>query len=603
MVDIQVGKIGEGVQVFAPDEPGLIERRGKLVVLIDGDNVGAEKRREIMMRSSEVFYGEELNTGQAIEEIVEILKREYADTRVCILAVQDREIYCGFTETFGIWVKNGEKEGWVIESGGELPQRIIRGRVSEEMVMVIGSSQFWEGLPMGAIKSEAAHALQTRSAELAARKIVGHAGAAKLAAVIMFGEEVQKEQDKKVEPEFEREMREENRQVVFKKKLDVKRWMEKFRQQEIYVTEENGTKKKKLITVAIIFLVILGLVFLAGRARNKQLSTSQSVEEDQISQIVFQYREAKGIVGMNKLRAKDILDSVQEKIGQLPEEQRKDGRIAEIEQEIGQVLGAATGVKTADLGEVTNLSLAREDVKIGGLLMGDNGLWVLDEGGDRLFKVDPNSGAVEVARGKGEVGEVKFAAIYPGRVVVLSDRGIIECGQPKGSACLEPVKIDGQWKNVVGMSMWAGNIYLLDNGSSQIWKLPAIEKGYGNSNAWLKEVDSNLSSGLSINIDGSVWIFGGGKINKYTGGAKENFEIINLDKALGQSGQIYVPEDGQNLYVLDKDNSRIVIVTKAGEYVEQVVNEKFGQARGLVVDEKAKKIYIADEKAIWSVTL
>ncbi len=603
MVDIQVGKIGEGVQVFSPDEPGLVERRGKLVVLIEGDGVGSEKRREIMMRSSEVFYGEELNTGQVIEEIVEILKREYSGIRVCILAVQDRDIFCGFTETFGIWVKNGEKEGWVIEPGGELPQGIVRGRVSEEMVMVIGSDQFWEGLPMGLIKSEAAHALQTRSAELAARKIVGHTGSNKLAAVVMFGQQVQKEEDKKVEPAFEQEMREENRQVVFKKKLDVKRWMEKFRQQEIYVNEENGTKKKKLMTVAIIFLVILGLVFLAGRARNKQLSTSQSVQEDEISQIVFQYREAKGIVGMNKLRAKEILDNVGEKIGQLPEEQRKDGRIADIEQEIGQVLGAATGVKTANLGEVTNLSLAREDVKIGGLLMGDTGLWVLDEGGDRLFKVDPNSGAVEVARGKGEVGEVKFAAIYPGRVVVFSDRGIIECGQPKGSACLEPVKIDTQWKNVVGMAMWAGNIYLLDNGSSQIWKLAAIEKGYGNGNAWLKEADSNLSSGSSISIDGSVWTFGGGKVNKYTGGAKENFEIANLDKALGQNGQIYVPEDGQNLYILDKDNSRIVIATKTGEYVEQVVNEKFGQIRGLVVDEKAKKIYIADEKAIWSVTL
>ena len=54
----------------------------------------------------------------------------------------------------------------------------------------------------------------------------------------------------------------------------------------------------------------------------------------------------------------------------------------------------------------------------------------------------------------------------------MSDKGIGECSMINFQ-CSIKIKADGDWKNIVGMKVWAANIYLLDTGAKQIWKYAA----------------------------------------------------------------------------------------------------------------------------------
>ncbi|KKU56820.1 MAG: hypothetical protein UX80_C0031G0016, partial [Candidatus Amesbacteria bacterium GW2011_GWA2_47_11b] len=55
---------------------------------------------------------------------------------------------------------------------------------------------------------------------------------------------------------------------------------------------------------------------------------------------------------------------------------------------------------------------------------------------------------------------------------------------------------------------------------------------------------------------------------------------------------IYTDDETEKLYVLDAAGGRVVVLAKTGEYESQYTAEAIKGATGLVVDEKAGKIYL-----------
>ncbi|MEK7091190.1 MAG: hypothetical protein AAB887_01625, partial [Patescibacteria group bacterium] len=64
------------------------------------------------------------------------------------------------------------------------------------------------------------------------------------------------------------------------------------------------------------------------------------------------------------------------------------------------------------------------------------------------------------------------------------------------------------------------------------------------------------------------------------------------DKAIGNGAVIYTDDETEKLYVLDATDGRVVVLAKTGEYQNQYTNDEMKGATGLVVDEKAGKIYL-----------
>ncbi len=171
------------------------------------------------------------------------------------------------------------------------------------------------------------------------------------------------------------------------------------------------------------------------------------------------------------------------------------------------------------------------------------------------------------------------------------------------SACSMAAKSDDGWGEVVDMGMWGGNIYLLSK--TGIWKLQGGESGYGAKQAWLAgtEDTTSLSQSQSMAIDGSVWVASvqGSmfKIQKYTRGVRENFEVSGVEGLAGDA--IYTDDETEKLYVLDAAGGRVVVLAKTGEYESQYTAEAIKGATGLVVDEKAGKIYVLAGTKIYEI--
>ena len=67
--------------------------------------------------------------------------------------------------------------------------------------------------------------------------------------------------------------------------------------------------------------------------------------------------------------------------------------------------------------------------------------------------------------------------------------------------------------------------------------------------------------------------------------------------------QIYTDDDSENLYLLDKGNSRIVVVAKSGEFEASYLWEGIPNVEAIVASEEEKKIFLLEGSKIYEIEL
>lgn len=146
---------------------------------------------------------------------------------------------------------------------------------------------------------------------------------------------------------------------------------------------------------------------------------------------------------------------------------------------------------------------------------------------------------------------------------------------------------DVDWNGGVDVASYSSKIYLLDSEDNQIWKYQRGTSSYGGGSAYADE-DVDLSSGVSLAIDGNVWILNeDGSITKLFSGEEVEFYINDapLDSVEGAVA-LYTELEINQLYLVDAANDRLLIYNKSSQtenltYSQQYV---FDSLRGELVD-------------------
>lgn len=112
---------------------------------------------------------------------------------------------------------------------------------------------------------------------------------------------------------------------------------------------------------------------------------------------------------------------------------------------------------------------------------------------------------------------------------------------------------------------------------------------------------------VSMGIDFSIYVLKkNGEIVSFTSGAQDTFEITGIDEPLKDPVQIVVNTDLTNMYVADKGNRRIVVLTKEGAFVKAIkpVNEgSWDDMKGIAVNDAEDKVYVLSGSRVYEVEL
>lgn len=167
------------------------------------------------------------------------------------------------------------------------------------------------------------------------------------------------------------------------------------------------------------------------------------------------------------------------------------------------------------------------------------------------------------------------------------------------------IKKDDQWGNITSLLSYGGNLYLLDTGKSRIWKYIATDLGFSETREYLNPdtlPDLGLATGMAV--DGGVWVgTRDSRIFHFVGGHQETFTPRGVEPSFGKMLVVATTEEDKNLYVLDSDNKRVVVLDKDGVYLAQYVWTGSLTPTQIVVSEKLKLILLLADGKLYSVEL
>lgn len=184
---------------------------------------------------------------------------------------------------------------------------------------------------------------------------------------------------------------------------------------------------------------------------------------------------------------------------------------------------------------------------------------------------------------------------------ILTADSVISINKTSGAE-KELISEKDAWTKPVSISVYSGNIYILDKDLIVLKYVPA-GSGYAQSK-YFPDKKPSIAEPVDFAIDSAVWILGkDGSIYKFVRGTREEFTIKGLPSPVDSRSKIYTTIDMDNLFILDTNNSRIIKITKDGQFISQFASDALSKASAFeIIDNEQKAIFLSGNK-IYSISL
>lgn len=139
-------------------------------------------------------------------------------------------------------------------------------------------------------------------------------------------------------------------------------------------------------------------------------------------------------------------------------------------------------------------------------------------------------------------------------------------------------------------------LYVLDQKSSQIYRYPRADGGFGARTEWLKD-STPLSQVSEMTIDDNIYAVQNNQVLKFFKGKKVDFSLEDSNTPV-HFDKLFTTPDLQSIYALDIKNSRVIVFSKDGSILSQYWNDAFKDGSSLSVDEKNKIAFIGTSSGL-----
>ncbi len=157
------------------------------------------------------------------------------------------------------------------------------------------------------------------------------------------------------------------------------------------------------------------------------------------------------------------------------------------------------------------------------------------------------------------------------------------------------------------ISVFNNNLYVLNQSQRNIFKYTYSEadKEFGLPIRWVKSAkDLDYENIVSFVVDGEVWLSTkDGKIFRLSAGEGAIFDIIGLTEPLNSPTYLATTEESKNLYLLEPAQSRLVVVSKEGEFIKEVKSLSLAAGNALIPMEAENKVLVMSGTLIFEVAL
>lgn len=367
-------------------------------------------------------------------------------------------------------------------------------------------------------------------------------------------------------------------------------------------------RRRPMVLVTAIFILLFITSVILGIVKQ----TGQKIHDDValvLTNAQYAFDEGVVLLALNPVKARERLTVARDALSPIREglsPSSIEGKaVAKLYKDVVDQLAVAMQVHRKEPVLFYDFSLLKAHAAISSLGQNSDAVALLDSRGPTVAILTIPAKNGRVVGGGENYKDATFLTMHGDSVFVLVPGGIHRATLRESKTTPFIVRKDEQWGNISSLVSYGGNLYLLDTGKSRIWKYVATEKGFSETREYLNPdtlPDLSLATGMAI--DGGVWVgTKDGKILRFVQGREETFAARGVDPSLGKTLVVATTEEDKNLYVLDSDNKRVVVMDKDGVYLAQYVWTGNLTPTQFVVSEKLTLMLLLADGKLYSVEL
>ncbi len=371
------------------------------------------------------------------------------------------------------------------------------------------------------------------------------------------------------------------------------------------VSRNRSHFKLKYKIILIIFIVSLtGLYLGINKVKNDKIEMEKiAIQEENKALIEQKLNQAEAsLLYENEETAKNLINEIRNLLNDFPqetEEQVSDYNI--FSQKLAQHIDKVQKVvKIPEGNQIIDFSTVNSNSKVNNILILDEKIYAGDPDQNSIYIHDINQNITTTIT---DITRSLENIDYP---IAIDDQTIYWYNGDKiaklDTASEEIFSLDlekNPESNISSMSPYNQRTYMLDTNLSQIYRYERGDNGLLSYSKWLNN-QTDLSSSISIDIDGYIYVLDkNGTVRKFLSGNEENFSQEAIEPPLESANKIEVSQNNDLFYILDSNNSRIIVYNKNGRFIKQHSSMNLESIKDFTVSENDENIYILSDNKIY----
>lgn len=342
------------------------------------------------------------------------------------------------------------------------------------------------------------------------------------------------------------------------------------------IIDATSTKRKTTLTAGVLILLLLIISVFFG-IKQKSLKEFNTKSEEKLNIAITNY----------DLQTRDAFVLAKQTAEELKSSGYKNEKLDELLKKINENEEELLGEIKPEVKDLLDLTLQISGFNGSKLVSTGEVMFVMDDKEKNIIQLDTNGKNAKIVAKKDVLEGVNEIASYEDRLFTLNSDGIYEIDGTK-----KKIK-DQEWTNPL-FYLYSSNIYLVDRSNSQILRYSGNNKTFGDKTDWLAPgIEADFSKVIDVTIDGSIWLLSSsGKVTKFTNGNPTSISMEGITEVLQNPTAIYTNEDNKHVYILDKNNGRVIVLEKNGKFKIQYLSDEIKNATDLVVSEEEKKVIL-----------
>ena len=379
--------------------------------------------------------------------------------------------------------------------------------------------------------------------------------------------------------------------------------------QKLLAWWKHSTRMTKILVAIACVLLILFLLNIS-KTRTSQIQEKDIGTYNQTLEMIqsLEDRATSALLYSDITKAREILEEARTITQSLPtDNEDRNAKQAALLERITTQLNKTKNLSTiAHPLLIADLEIADTAINPKQLLAVQGILYTYSPATNTVFAINPaDKSATRISATPGITGFFEQASVSDSGGIVFyhNNHGFIGFDPPRGAYTPVPVDIgDGQ---VDWFLLYQKKLYRFDSARKQLFRHNASGNGFGAGVAWITTTPvPEINQTRDIAIDGAIYLLlPSGNILKYVSGKPEPFIISKVDPWFSSPTRIVTNADMNNIYILDPQSKRLVIISKTGEMVNQYTSDAFDDLRDVVIEEKNKKVYLLNGKKIYGIVL